>query len=842
MPTTCEWLFSQQSYRGWRHGEGSPCLWLLGIPGAGKSVLASRLLEDLETFYPSESLVISYFLDETFGSVEDSRAILLRTLLDQLNNRCPPKTSNLLLEAELMAIETVSDPLSVTTFQSLLRRILSSIEANVSVTFVLDGLDGDECIKMAVVHEILMANTSRSRVAHFRCCISSRTPCDVTLLKTCAVQIDLKEEIGFQHDLTTYTKHRLSEIPSEDFGKGPLRNIYINQLCVRARGSFLWLAIMLRSPLEVKKLVVSADGMRSTPSTIEELYQRILQNITREKIPFAWRLFSWLVAASRPLTLQELSQALAASRSCGRAWDPSPKSADIATMCGPLITVTDQGIVRFVHQSVREYLLSSGMRTWSVAPLNQAHQFLAQTCLNHLRNDLGANGQNLFRFEALRTLAYFEGIQKSNFTEYAVANWALHYKIGETGSNQLPGTLQEVLVFALGLLCRKLSLSCHERPRMIKQAALRFCSFHGFSRLLQMYLDMGTPLVDGLCEYCATPLELAVTQNQTAIVHLLLEKGAQAPAKRVSASVEMLSHAAAHGSVEVLEALLRHGAAVDSVARGSDMTPLHLAAYSGHIECARMLIDFGADIRAITSVAKETPLHLAALNGHSQLVDILLNRQRCTERERVQFDSILKQPDYLAFSEAVVTGDTDSGKLVWEVDERYSAERNLQDLLSCSQEFTDVSRQDFRGRTPLHLAANNGSAAILQLLLDAGASTETYDHKGLTALQLAVQNGQLRAVKSILSTGADPKAGAENWSTVIGQAVDRGHHSVANLMLWLLYSTTISTKPIRWSILYLAVDNEQKIAAEILQKTKTKSKNLLRSSLPLRVQPKRRGS
>lgn len=48
---------------------------------------------------------------------------------------------------------------------------------------------------------------------------------------------------------------------------------------------------------------------------------------------------------------------------------------------------------------------------------------------------------------------------------------------------------------------------------------------------------------------------------------------------------------------------------------------------------------------------------------------------------------------------------------------------------------------DARGRTALMIAAQRGDAALVRLLLDAGADTRRTDHDGLRAIDLAQQAG-----------------------------------------------------------------------------------------------------
>lgn len=89
---------------------------------------------------------------------------------------------------------------------------------------------------------------------------------------------------------------------------------------------------------------------------------------------------------------------------------------------------------------------------------------------------------------------------------------------------------------------------------------------------------------------------------------------------------------------------------------------------------------------------------------------------------------------------------------------------------------------DYR-RTPLHLAARAGHAALVELLLAHGANVGARDYGGGTALHAAAGEGRLDAARALMAHGAKLNALDESGRTPLHLAVHGGHLPVAELLL-----------------------------------------------------------
>lgn len=124
--------------------------------------------------------------------------------------------------------------------------------------------------------------------------------------------------------------------------------------------------------------------------------------------------------------------------------------------------------------------------------------------------------------------------------------------------------------------------------------------------------------IDGLF-----PLWRAVTNNDTAIVELLLKHGAN-PNQGVkkTGNAKPLDMACQEGLLDVIKILVKYGADVnDKGFRGQ--TPIRTAARNGWLDVIKYLVGNGAEFDMPANDGA-TPLESAAAKGHLEIVKILI--------------------------------------------------------------------------------------------------------------------------------------------------------------------------------------------------------------------------
>jgi len=203
--------------------------------------------------------------------------------------------------------------------------------------------------------------------------------------------------------------------------------------------------------------------------------------------------------------------------------------------------------------------------------------------------------------------------------------------------------------------------------------------------------------------------------------------------------MEEFFDAVRRGETSKVVSLLRDHPDLASATREHGKTGLHWAAESDHVDVARVLLDAGSHIEAQTSWGA-TPLDWAATLGSAGVADLLIARGASGltliaaaglgKLELVV--SRLTSPDTLTAERRRAAPDSPDDH--WPPDSAHLRGDILSDAL--------------------YAAARNGHTAIVEYLLDRGASVDAKGVFGGTALHWAAINGHRSTVDMLVARGA----------------------------------------------------------------------------------------
>ncbi|MCJ1381097.1 hypothetical protein MMC17_004206 [Xylographa soralifera] len=823
MPGTSNWIFNHPSYQAWLDSPGVSCLWISGAAGAGKSILSAAILDNLKKHQQSQSSTyISFFSNTDNGSTDSAREVLRVLICQLIRYQKPPINVSTLLSL-LDELERHLQRMPQGSFRQYLRRVFNTLSEKQNIVFVFDDFDSNEWIKPTFIDEIMQTNLHRSKSGYFKCLFTSRSSFVTTESSNQLVSIDMSKEPGVYSDIFHYAVKNVTVLPSISVERSHVLEVS-RRLCHRADGIFLWVILALE---ELQDSCEPLETVENIPHGIEGIYERRLRLITPQDWPVAQKIFSWLAAAYRSLSVSELSEALVIENrnlpslaphalDCTKNEQPV-SDFEMSRICGSLIRVTEEGIVYFRHSSVRRYILSGGGLVSSRHGAQNSHELVANACLlllgshdveNHilLGHDLSQPGGDVQQ-------------PTSSLFRYVATYWTAHVRLVERKSRSVNTMLQYLFERALKRLCQERSVpGLSWRTRVMKAGLLQLYAYHGFSSLTQMYLETGVDPNDRSCIYCDTPLNIATAKGNTECVALLLKKGASIEESTHDMEETPLHVACSNGSLSIAKMILRSNPGTCHTTDLFGNTPLLFAAASGTVEMVKLLLDYGADYNAITIATHETPLHLAAGHGHHLAVIALVDGHHALSAEVDVYDSITQQPYFQTWSEDLVQDNEENGPFVWEADARDLADTDMKSLLLSSKQHADPSIRNYEGRTAFQEAALHGHEKVVQVLLDGDDAFTGGKKDQICALQLAAEHGHLSVVRLLLRRGVYNYSGRKEWGGLIERVSSNGHQAVANLLMWQAFGTEIAGAAFKWPTVSLATGSTRLSVQEIQQR------------------------
>ena len=773
LPGTCKWFFNHLEYQTWLKESHSSLLWVTGKPGCGKTVLLSYVGKYLAQRRQIETITVSWFCDSATRTTTSAFQILVVIIFAALSRR--RRTSNVRLRQTLASIKA-DTPTKIfpSTIRHHLRVIMDSLMSDEKLFLILDGIDEGDGSERLILDEIYFASKQKKQ-PQLKCMFSSRPRPDNHLWATCVSKIDLNEEREVQYDLHAFATSKVNMLIQKIPRIGIYRLELLDKLCSGAGGMFLG-ARLISDYLVNHNMFggsVGIDLIRSIAVSLEEFYDEMLWMVSQRNGCAARNLFQWVLCARRPLHILELKAALATKDATEQVESSREKNLgllytdeDILRMSSGLIVISETRNVRFAHTSIKEHLLS---RKFTRIDHLQAHSIIARTCITYLsyhdfkRVDDSTKPQSISELD-----------QQPPFWRYAIDYWTVHYQLGESQSNSLPGLLHHALLSEkTGIVTTLSDLGFLNASDFLDDplgTTLRMCSRYGFKHLGKVYIEMGadpsgTSLVPRL-----TPLQLASANGHLETAKMLLTMGGRFDHEAGRSGESPLYLAAKHGYREIVALLISHGADINTRS-DCGVTPLHAAIAGSRLEVVDLLIEKGADVNVATYDTRETPIHWAASLGDIEGLLYLLRGSHDREpldgayRYRSSLKSYYSSGYKVAGSELETFPEAE-GPPLQNQDIRHRT--NIEMLRG------DLEMQDENGWTALHKAVVAGHVEIVRILLEMGAKARTFDRWRKTPLDRASESGHENIVELLVKMNAqffegvsyseDPKARSPSGS------------------------------------------------------------------------------
>lgn len=246
-----------------------------------------------------------------------------------------------------------------------------------------------------------------------------------------------------------------------------LKDRVISALVAGADGMFLWAELMLATLKKARNRNAVERMLANLPVGLRKIYEHILVSIGRklseEDLQFRRDIFSWVTTAIRPMTVAELSIALAIKNGSNALDDGEiimKLENDIREVCGPMLTISGDHTVQVVHMSVTDMLhcldseisgpqtpLSGDEKYFVKFKSEVEHARLASACVTYLAYDEFHDPDLLHR--ALRS-GDESGDELKKITdehfmlEYATQHWIDHVCSSLSSGKRF---IQQILAF-----------------------------------------------------------------------------------------------------------------------------------------------------------------------------------------------------------------------------------------------------------------------------------------------------------------------------------------------------------------------------------------------------------
>ena len=643
---TGQWLLESPAYKAWHDSKSSRVLWCPGVPGAGKTMLASLVIDDLRH---SGSGPHSRATDSTKQGVAGVYC----------SYRNPDTTSNLVGSILSQLLSSIEQPPDIGPGEILdrgnLHRVVSSIfDQYCRLYLVIDALDecADGPALLEHVRQLLDLAKRNESTPDFHIFITGRH--NVAHEVQRKIMPDARLEISSDdEDVRKYLKQELrsqSQLLEWITGDCDFEVQIIDSILARVAGMFLLARLYMDILVHLPTKRAVRKALKTLPTSVNDTYTEAWNRVRSQRSQQAElgkRILLWVLHAVRPLRMQELRYALGVEEGDEELdseglIDP----AALTSFCAGLVVINEQSsLVSLVHPTTQEFF---NERRADLFP--HAQEEMAWVCVTYLRmKPFSEEGPSH------TSHAFHQRWISNPFLGYAAVNWGLH--VGKADTNRC--------------LESSLSLLKHEKVRLAASQALvlnvigqtdwrtewpsgrdeyesydsvvvlgplHLAAVFGLVKVAHALLQQGIG-VDEKDDKKGTALHWALMEKQIDMVVFLLDHGAHANAERRQRSLRRwdmvdfftipLSIAADTGDIKAMDALIKHGAEVDKRQSENDDTALSSALYARNDEAARCLLDHGANVNNGSGVMRS-----AAINGTFESLRILV--EHGAEQQTIQ--------------------------------------------------------------------------------------------------------------------------------------------------------------------------------------------------------------
>ncbi|OAL05343.1 hypothetical protein IQ06DRAFT_185824, partial [Phaeosphaeriaceae sp. SRC1lsM3a] len=302
------WLLERQEYQKWYSDTGTDqVLWCHGKPGAGKTFVTSAVIDELLATHEERDIGIAYiyldYADKEAQTLENVFASILKQIAVCKEEECVEEVRRLYCACKMGNRRPEADALVDT-----LGRMCQHFK---QIFVIFDALDecSDELRKLLLKHFQSLDNPK------LRFFLTGRSHLSDVLMKfPSCLQTTI---FAHRDDVEKVVLERIRDEAGlkELFEDNPsLEDKVVSKITEKANEMFLLVTLMLNSIASSTCESDVEESLGQMPVDLNQSYEKTLERIkdqTPRKVELSYRILWWLSHARRPLSCEELPQAVA---------------------------------------------------------------------------------------------------------------------------------------------------------------------------------------------------------------------------------------------------------------------------------------------------------------------------------------------------------------------------------------------------------------------------------------------------------------------------------------------------------------------------------------------------
>ncbi|KAJ7613765.1 ankyrin repeat-containing domain protein [Mycena polygramma] len=815
-PGTGLWLLEHDSFWEWKTGTGK-VLWCQGMPGAGKTVLASLITNTLRVEAESQNIGVAIIYLEHRETDVPPPSRLLTALWRQLVVGKP--ISSTLEQLYRKHREPRTRP-TIKEDDAVLRSIITEYY---KVFIIVDGLDEyPEEQRHTVLCHLRVLEPSVNLL------LTSRPHITIDHIVSNFQTLEIRAS---EHDIRIYLDRKISKSfrLSRHLSNSPNLHQQLETTVVqRSDGMFLLAKLHADSLTEKRTVAEIRNALNDMTDDLDIAYGAVVDRINKQSEgdrKLAWRTLSWIALAKRPLQLSELKEALTVVP--GEELDPEnlPEMDIVLSVCAGLVEINEEDDRGPPESHIKPALLSflgncsQWRRLWTwkqgrALPANRlslAAIFHLKETFDHIVKEDGVDFGALLHEAALRRATDVVRILIKNGV-----NVGAPAPLGRPAAQQTSCDGYDVILPFLinegtheanhgGMAISRQAEEC--LTVLIKSGtninadggpALRVAAKNGDTQIAKFLIESGTRID-------ASVLCAALKSGNAEVAKLLADSEASTD---INVNVgQELAAAAENGNAEVISLLIESGADIRTHGRQA----LGAASKGGNTDILRLLIDGGADLDANDGLALVTAsnarniaavklliesganvnaddggvLCAALKSGNAEIVKLLIDAGGDLNAKRGDVWRLALYGGSAKVIKLLIKAGADVNANNGEALKAASSIPNTEIfklLIEASADIKETVKLLIGASTDvangaLCAASKNGDAEVAKLLIEGGANVNAYHGQ---ALQAASRNGKTEVVELLVEAGVDVNAKS---GAALSAASERGHTKVIQLLI-----------------------------------------------------------